>query len=114
MSTAPKQIPGSFAALLRTWRYLFAFIALVLFVGLFYFEENWRGPRAWEKYKKQQEARGERCDAAALVPAAVPPSENFALTPLLAPLFDFIPGTQRWRNTNAMGYANGFAPAYDL
>jgi hypothetical protein len=113
MSTAPKQIPGSFAALLRTWRYLFAFIALVLFVGLFYFEEDWRGPHAWERYKKLREAQGERFDAKTFVPPIVPSSENFALTPLLAPLFDFIPGTQKWRNTNAMGYASGFAPAYD-
>lgn len=113
MSAESKPAPGSFRALLRTWRHLFAFIALVLFVGLFYFEEDWRGPRAWAKYKKEQEARGERFDAAAFVPPVVPPSENFALTPSLAPLFDFFPGTQKWRSTNAMGYASGFAPAYD-
>lgn len=113
MSSESKETPASLKALLRTWRYLFIFIAVIVFVGLFYWEEDWRGPRAWEKYKKQQEARGERFDAQAFVPPVVPPSENFALTPLLAPLFDFIPGTQKWRNTNAMGYANGFAPAYD-
>src|SRR5439155_15024193 len=27
--------------------------------------------------------------------------ENFAMTPFLAPLFDFIPGTQTWRDINA-------------
>ncbi len=113
MSAGGKDTPGSFKALLRTWRYLFAFIALILFVALFYFEENWRGPRAWERYKKRREIHGERFDAAAFVPPAVPPSENFALTPLLAPLFEFIPGTQKWRNTNAMGSASNFAPAYD-
>ena len=101
------------AALLHSWRYFFAFIALIGLVGLFYFEENWRGTRRWEKYKAEQEARGERFDASAFVPPVVPPSENFAMTPLLSPLFDFIPGTQKWRNTNALAYASGFAPEYD-
>jgi hypothetical protein len=101
------------AALLHSWRYFFAFIALIGLVGLFYFEENWRGQRVWEKYKKEQQARGERFDASAFVPPVVPTSENFAMTPLLSPLFDFIPGTQKWRNTNAFAYVNGFAPEYD-
>jgi hypothetical protein len=99
--------------LLHSWRYFFAFIALIGLVGLFYFEEDWRGARRWEKYKKEQEARGERLDASAFVPPVVPPSENFAMTPLLSPLFDFIPGTQKWRSTNAFAYVNGFAPEYD-
>jgi hypothetical protein len=101
------------AALLHSWRYFFVFIALIGLVGLFYFEENWRGPRAWEKYKKEREAQGERFEASAFVPPVVPPSENFAMTPLLAPLFGFIPGTQKWRSINAFAYANGFAPEYD-
>lgn len=82
-------------------------------VGLFYFEENWRGPRAWEKYKKERGARRERFDASAFVPPVVAPSENFALTPFLAPLFDFIPGTQKWRSTNQLAQVYGFAPEYD-
>lgn len=101
------------AALLYSWRYFFVFIALLGLVGLFYFEENWRGPRAWEKYKKEHEVHGERFDAAAYVPAVVPPSENFAMTPFLAPLFDFLPGTQKWRSTNALASVNNFAPEYD-
>lgn len=99
--------------MLYSWRYFFGFIAVLGMVGLFYFEENWRGPRAWEKYKKEREARGERFERSAYVPPVVPPSENFAMTPLLAPLFDFYTGTQKWRNTNALAYANGFAPEYD-
>jgi hypothetical protein len=101
------------AALLHSWRYFFAFIVLIGLVGLFYFAENWRGARTWEKYMKEQKARGERFDASAFVPPVVPPSENFATTPLLLPLFDFIPGTQKWRSTNALAYVNGFAPEYD-
>lgn len=113
MSEKHKYPAGSVAALLHSWRYFFAFIALLGLVGLYYFEENWRGPRAWQKYKKEREARGERFDASAFVPPTVPPSENFALTPFLAPIFDFIPGTQKWRNTNTMAIAGGFAPEYD-
>jgi Bacterial type II secretion system protein G. len=101
------------AALLHSWRYFFAFIALLGLVGLFYYEENWRGPRAWNKYKSRSEARGERFDASGFVPAMVPPSENFAMTPFLAPMFDFIPGTQKWRSTNTMAIVGGFAPEYD-
>jgi hypothetical protein len=80
---------------------------------MFYFGENWRGPRAWDKYKRVREARGERFDTSSVVPAMVPAGENFAMTPLLVPLFDFYPGTQKWRDTNAYAYASGFAPEYD-
>jgi len=113
LTEKPKHPAGSIAALLHSWRYFFAFIALLGVVGLFYFEENWRGPRAWQKYKGEREAKGERFDPSAFVPPLVSPEENFAMTPLLAPLFDFIPGTQKWRNTNAFAYANNFAPEYD-
>jgi hypothetical protein len=113
LSGTPKYAPGTVAALLHSWRYFFAFVALLGLLGLFYFEENWRGPRVWEKYKREREAQGERFDASAWVPALVPPDENFAMTPFLAPLFDFIPGTQKWRNTNALASVSGFAPEYD-
>jgi hypothetical protein len=101
------------AALLHSWRYFFAFIALLGLVGFFYLEENWRGTRAWEKYKKERVAQGEPFEALAFVPPVVPPSENFAMTPFLAPLFDFVPGTQKWRNTNVMSFVSGFAPEFD-
>ena len=113
LSERTKYAPGTVAALLHSWRYFFAFIALLGLVGLFYYEENWRGPRAWNKYKSRSEARGERFDASGFVPAMVPPSENFAMTPFLAPMFDFIPGTQKWRSTNTMAIVGGFAPEYD-
>jgi hypothetical protein len=113
LSEKQKYPAGSVAALLHSWRYFFAFVALLGLAGLFYFEENWRGPRAWEKYKRERQALGERLDASAFVPPIVPPSENFAMTPFLAPMFDFIPGTQKWRSTNTMAIVGGFAPEYD-
>lgn len=86
--------------LIRTWRYLFAVVGLVVLVLGFYAEENWRGYRAWQKYQREMAARGEPTAPEAFIPPRVPDDENFATTPALAPLFDFVPGTQHWRNTN--------------
>jgi hypothetical protein len=82
-------------------RCLFGLAWLAMLLVLFYAEENWRGARALESYKRQLAAKGETLDWKAFVPPAVPDSENFAMTPFLAPLFDFIPGTQTWRDINA-------------
>jgi hypothetical protein len=46
-------------------------------------EENWRGKRAWENYKREAEARGERFDLASLVPP-VPDDQNFFCAPIVA------------------------------
>jgi hypothetical protein len=104
----------SFSAWLRSWRYFFGLLGLGLLIALFYAEENWRGERAWKKYKHQMEARGERLDALGFVPLPVPRSENFAMTPLLAPLFPFTPGSPQWSATNnALERAQRFAPDFD-
>jgi hypothetical protein len=50
--------------------------------------ENYRGRRAWDGYRAEAEARGERLDLKSFLPVAVPDEQNFAATPLLAPLFD--------------------------
>src|ERR1041385_1957656 len=108
-----EQASASFAAWLRSWRYFILLLCLALVVALFYGEENWRGNRAWNKYKQQLAANGIPTEPAAVIPKPVPLSENFAATPFLAPLFDFIPGTQRWRTTNGIGRAQGFGSSYD-
>src|SRR5438876_9889484 len=87
---------GSFRTWLRSWRYFIWLLIAASLVALFYAEENWRGKRAWKKYKNQLEACGERLDAAAFIAPTVPVSEKFAMTPLLPPLFEFITGTQEW------------------
>jgi len=109
----PERAAESFSAWFRSWRYFFWFLGLCLLIALFYAEENWRGRRDWEEYTRQKEARGERLNASAFVPPPVPESENFAMTPLLAPLFQFTPGTQQWIATNALERAQRFAPGYD-
>lgn len=47
-------------------------------------EENWRGKRAWENYRREAEARGERFDLASVVPSPVPDSQNFCCAPIVA------------------------------
>lgn len=67
--------------------------------------ENWRGHRAWNRYRAEWEAKGERYDIAAFIPRPVSDDQNFAMTPLLAPLLDYErPRGQgiQWRD--AQGY----------
>jgi hypothetical protein len=85
---------------------LFIGVALVTLVALVMVFENWRGKRAWLRYKAEWEAKGEKFDIASFLPPRVPDSENFAMTPFLAPLLDY---TQRpgavWRDSNALARA---------
>lgn len=82
-------------------RLLFLVATLATIVGLFYAEELWRGKHAWNKYTAAATAGGIRLDWDSFIPAPVKDEENLAATPALAPLFDFLPGTQQWRDTNA-------------
>ena len=68
--------------------------------------ENLRGKLAWERFKHEWEAKGEKFDFASAIPPPVPDDQNFALTPLLRPIYDFVRGTNgfQWRDTN--GYAH--------
>jgi hypothetical protein len=52
-----------------------------------YGEENWRGRRAWNKYRHELEARGEQLDLQAFIPKPVPDEQNFAATPLIQSWF---------------------------
>src|ERR1041385_7765208 len=87
---------------LFTWRVLRRILIVLAWgatiVALFYGEENWRGRRAWNNYRRELEARGEPFDLKSFIPKPVPDEQNFAMTPLLAPLFDFEPGTQHRRD----------------
>lgn len=92
----------------KAWRWVISLMVLVLVVALFYAEEDWRGARAWKKCQQELAARGEPVSPSQLVPAPVPDAENFAMTPFLAPLFQFEPGTQKWRDTNAVAEIQAF------
>jgi len=104
---------GSLSASFRSWRYFFWFLGLILLIVVFYAEENWRGRRDLENYKHELHARGQTVELSGFVPPPVPDAENFALTPSLGPLFDFLPGTQKWRDANALQQAQGISPPYD-
>lgn len=62
----------------------------IVFVAFFYAEENWRGKRAWENYKRRQEAKGEKFTLAELAPPPVPDNQNFALMPIVASSYQWL------------------------
>ena len=74
-----------------TWRVLRRFVAgfavLVTLVALFYAEEDWRGKRAWEKYKHEMEAKGAVLDWAAYIPPPVPDDQNIFKAPRMTEWF---------------------------
>ena len=71
-------------------RYLYGLAGVALILALFYAEEDWRGKRDWEQYKRAAEAKGERFDFASFVPPAVPDDQNFALTPIVASTYSAV------------------------
>ena len=59
-------------------------------------EENWRGRRAWENYRRAAEARGERFDLASLVPP-VPDDQNFFCAPIVAAALNALQNQNEYR-----------------
>jgi hypothetical protein len=62
---------------------LYANIALITLVALFYAVENFRGKHAWERYRKDAEARGAKLKFADHIPPPVPDDQNAANVPLV-------------------------------
>jgi hypothetical protein len=111
-TTDEKRPRRGMAGILR--RILFCVACLVTLIALYYAEENWRGKRAWNKFKTEWEAKGEKFDLQSFVPPPVPDDQNFAMTPFLAPLFDFNPrplqpGQSLQKDTNAVNRIMNFA-----
>ena len=76
------------ATIFKILRYcFFALVTLLTLAVLIVLEENQRGKWAWEKYKREAEARGVGFDPRVFIPPPVPDEQNFAITPLLKPLF---------------------------
>ena len=77
---------------------------LATLIALFYAVENWRGRHAWQSFKQEQEARGERFDLAGVIPPPVPADQNFFETPLWDDMhFVQTNGVTTW---NGEGYGN--------
>ncbi len=93
-------------------RCVFALIALVTLVVLFYAEEKFRGKRAWNRYRKSAEARGVQFDFAALIPPPIPDEQNGAITPLIQSWFlkPQYGDTNRWPNFSAKRTAGFGSP----
>lgn len=73
----------------RFWkRFLFTAACLATVIALFYTEENIRGKLAWDRYIREQTAKGEPLTLKELMPPPVPDEQNFAMCPLLKPIFD--------------------------
>jgi hypothetical protein len=70
------------------WRILIGLAWLATLVALFHGEENWRGRRAWERYRRVLEAQGVPLDYKALIPKPVPDEQNFAATPAVKSWFE--------------------------
>jgi len=102
----------SMADLVFAWRYFLLLGLLVSLPLFFYNEENLRASRCWDQYRNRVEASGQKLDPTAFIPPPVGYYDNFATTPFLAPLFDFLPGTQQWRSTNALREINEFSRNY--
>lgn len=69
----------------RPWlrRSVLTIAAVAIIIALYYGEENWRGKRAWEKYKRERVALGENFGRMSLALPKVPDDQNFYKTPLL-------------------------------
>ena len=66
----------------RAGRRLLVALALVgTLVAVVYVVEDWRGRRAWDRCRRELEARGEKLDWEAFVPASVPTESNFFKAP---------------------------------
>ena len=68
---------------------------LATLVAGFYTVENWRGKRAWERYRHELEARGAVFDWKTRMPPPVPEAQNFFGDPEMAEWFS-------GRRTNAL------------
>ena len=104
--------PPRWVRILR--RSLFVLACLITLAAILVVEENWRGKRAWDNFRTGWEAKGEKFDLKSFVPPPVPDDQNFAMTPFLAPLYDYNPqplepGQSIYKDTNAAYRAINFA-----
>ncbi len=82
------KLAGCFFRWLFVWRrlkrWLTAAVVLLVLILAGYAEEDWRGWHAWNTFKHEAEARGEKFDFASFIPPPVPDDQNFALAPVVA------------------------------
>lgn len=64
-------------------RVILGFVGLVMLIVLAYVEEDLRGKWAWNRFKQECEAKGEKFDITIFTPPPVPDDQNFALAPIM-------------------------------
>ena len=77
----------------RARRLFLVLAALATVVAIFYTVEDWRGKRAWEKYRREAEAGGENLDWNTYIPAPVPDDQNIFKAPMMTEWFVKQPGS---------------------
>jgi hypothetical protein len=80
------------------FRAVLVFAWLVTSVALIYGIENWRGRRAWKRYERELQARGEQLDLRDFIPKPVAAEENFAATPFVQSWFSQAENNEIWRD----------------
>jgi hypothetical protein len=92
-------------------RIVFVIAALITLVVLFYVVENWRGRRAWEKYKAELTTQGERLSLSDYVVKPVPAEQNFAETPILRAIaYKSRMDTNAWEKFRSVRGIQTFSP----
>jgi hypothetical protein len=97
-------------------RILIGVAIVATLISAFYAEEDWRGKRAWENYKHEWEAKGEKFDWQSFVPPSVPDDQNFFTAPIFTNMLNgkivMNPYTSAavqmsWPENDAVGYLGG-------
>jgi hypothetical protein len=84
----------------RLGPWFFILAGLMTLITLFYIEENWRGKRAWEKCRRDLEAKGETFDWNTFIPGPVPDDKNIFRAPKM----------QQWFVKPGSGFAGPSSP----
>jgi len=109
-------IPGNKRGWRILRRLLLTVAILATLIAIFYAEEDWRGKRAWENYKREWEAKGEKFDWQAFVPPLVPDGQNFFTAPIFTNMLNgkivmnpwHSDGSPNfWPENNEVGYLGG-------
>src|ERR1035437_8320389 len=84
-------------------RSLFALACLATLIAVFYAEEDWRGWHAWNQFKHEWIAKGEKFDFKDFVPPPVPDDQNIAMAPIMVESMKAVLGPQnssKWFGKN--------------
>ena len=79
---------------------MFGLACFATLIALAYAEEDWRGWHAWNQFKHEWEAKGEKFDWQSVVPPPVPDDQNFAMAPIWVESIKAMLGPERARQWN--------------